>query len=486
MLRATKDFAVGDLIVEDVGATVVLTGTQLGEVYCHVCYEPSAKLTCKGCQLFATCPTCARVALRPHQERCSAFAKFTDLAKESSTDLDMLRLLAQVLFTAVEARREKSMQQQQGDVATVTAAMTATTTKDDPSRLPINKDKVSLLNGLDELIVDRNAFAPAWHASIRQGCAALLALMRSHFPGEIQPEDGDEGFAGYGLDALCDMAIRVNLASFGLPDREGRNRTFAVGLFPVMGLLNHSCAPKAVFTASKGGRMALRAVRPIPRGEEVTTSYIDLFNSRDDRRRDLMHTKHFFCMCARCTDEQYERFPADRFLDHPLCPRCREDVAVPEIFAVQPLDEDDEDENYFYAYAEAHGGHAKGHASESNCESRDCDHAPPSSSRPTRHRRLVESTPSHFAVQFAHRVVADGSYCVPLFQRIVAMAARRSSLAKRSSGPSITVRQRSPLRVAFTIRAAMPRRRTFTIMSLMPMTGRSGKCTPTTAFSLTR
>jgi len=79
------------------------------------------------------------------------------------------------------------------------------------------------------------------------------------------------------------------------------NANVGVGLFPTFAMLNHSCAPNCCFAFSPAKRaMEIRTLVPVAPGDELTVSYIDLYQSTAARRKELKATKHFLCGCARC------------------------------------------------------------------------------------------------------------------------------------------------------------------------------------------
>lgn len=67
--------------------------------------------------------------------------------------------------------------------------------------------------------------------------------------------------------------------------------------------MNHSCAPSA-FVVHAGPDVAIfKASRDIPRGEEVTDTYVNLLEPMMQRQEGLVSQKGFRCTCARCSLE---------------------------------------------------------------------------------------------------------------------------------------------------------------------------------------
>ncbi|KAI9255497.1 hypothetical protein BY458DRAFT_480508 [Sporodiniella umbellata] len=126
----------------------------------------------------------------------------------------------------------------------------------------------------------------------------------------------------------CDMialACRINNNAHGLGDQHGRNTDIAFGLFPLGALFfNHSCNPNTAFVGLPNGQLAFRTIRPVKKDEELVVSYIDVYSCRDERRQELLTTKHFWCKCKRCTETMEKS--VDRFLQGVVCHKCEKDV----------------------------------------------------------------------------------------------------------------------------------------------------------------
>lgn len=65
------------------------------------------------------------------------------------------------------------------------------------------------------------------------------------------------------------------------------------GLFPTIARINHSCNPNVHHSWNS-------ATRRIEEGEELRTSYIELFQKREQRQRELNDTFKFNCYCSAC------------------------------------------------------------------------------------------------------------------------------------------------------------------------------------------
>ncbi|KAL6751796.1 hypothetical protein V8C86DRAFT_2769007 [Haematococcus lacustris] len=78
-----------------------------------------------------------------------------------------------------------------------------------------------------------------------------------------------------------------------------------IGLWPEVGLLNHSCAPNTALMLV-GDRLLLRAAANIPSGGELLTSYLDAQGRLplSERRAVLQTCYGFTCACPRCKEEE--------------------------------------------------------------------------------------------------------------------------------------------------------------------------------------
>ncbi|GIL88422.1 hypothetical protein Vretimale_14985 [Volvox reticuliferus] len=77
-----------------------------------------------------------------------------------------------------------------------------------------------------------------------------------------------------------------------------------IGIWPEFALMNHSCAPNTT-TFSVGQMLLVQAVKDIPGGAQVTTSYLgELALAPLERRREWLQGSYGFeCACERCTAE---------------------------------------------------------------------------------------------------------------------------------------------------------------------------------------
>lgn len=67
----------------------------------------------------------------------------------------------------------------------------------------------------------------------------------------------------------------------------------------MIALINHSCDPNCV-AVFDGLRCAIRSIRPIAAGEEITIPYIEIGDETSVRQKELKDAFFFKCNCSRC------------------------------------------------------------------------------------------------------------------------------------------------------------------------------------------
>lgn len=87
-------------------------------------------------------------------------------------------------------------------------------------------------------------------------------------------------------------------------------------LFPLAAMAQHSCDPSCCYTTLPSGECIFIARRSIRSGESVSISYIDPFQSKEQRQSALQSKYCFSCDCALCCGRVPER---GRSFD---CPHC--------------------------------------------------------------------------------------------------------------------------------------------------------------------
>ncbi|KAG0162657.1 hypothetical protein DFQ28_001000 [Apophysomyces sp. BC1034] len=296
-LRSTKTkgrhaVAMGDI---NEGTTVCLeraTGFVVRSNYvdqqCHVCLQTlSTKLMCSDCKKAYYCSQRCLERDDLHTLACSTLAQVAAIGSSTDTDPDLLSLMTLLLTRRARENQNKP------------------NTTDTLAPTPFWC--------VNDLISHREKATPDFIRVLTEASQRLLSEMPDsmHLP----------------VEDLVTLACRINANAHGLGDDQSRNTDVALGLFPVGAMFfNHACNPNCSFVGLSDGQLAFRTIRPVKNEEELTVSYIDLYAPRDERRIDLLQSKHFWCKCKRCTTPM--KASVDRLLQGVVCTECKKDVYV--------------------------------------------------------------------------------------------------------------------------------------------------------------
>eukprot|EP00930_Biecheleria_cincta_P036158 TRINITY_DN24811_c0_g1_i1.p1 TRINITY_DN24811_c0_g1~~TRINITY_DN24811_c0_g1_i1.p1 ORF type:complete len:322 (-),score=71.71 TRINITY_DN24811_c0_g1_i1:22-987(-) len=92
-----------------------------------------------------------------------------------------------------------------------------------------------------------------------------------------------------------------------MPAGNGRGAVFASTC-----MINHSCAPNAYqYWDTKKRRMLVHCMKTVKKGEEITISYIDVFQKTQDRREALWNQYRFNCECPACSLPDERKYASD-------------------------------------------------------------------------------------------------------------------------------------------------------------------------------
>ena len=145
-----------------------------------------------------------------------------------------------------------------------------------------------MLGHVIDLVYHDSLFTPAWLDSVETACRALIAL-------SSDPEL-------MSVDTLVAIAKRINCNSHALIC-PAPSSVFGLGLYCRVSLLNHSCQPNCHYQGAQYGCMTVHTNTAVANGEELTVHYCDLYESREERQRQLLREKGFVCACVRCSDD---------------------------------------------------------------------------------------------------------------------------------------------------------------------------------------
>lgn len=103
------------------------------------------------------------------------------------------------------------------------------------------------------------------------------------------------------IDSMIELVCILSTNSLGLIGDDGQE-IIGRALFPkTLSFINHSCYPNAHVVYNRKGHAVLRAIRQICPGQQIFISYIDIFQNRIARQKQLSDSYHFICDCTACS-----------------------------------------------------------------------------------------------------------------------------------------------------------------------------------------
>ncbi|KAI1077126.1 hypothetical protein F5B20DRAFT_593159 [Whalleya microplaca] len=113
-----------------------------------------------------------------------------------------------------------------------------------------------------------------------------------------QPRPDNSVFTQEQINLYTRVHCIFRANNFSIP-REGGGKSD--GVFPQASRFNHSCDPNVTYSLNwKPGYWGAVACRFIPKGEELTISYLPLSSSREERQVALYNLWGFICKCSMC------------------------------------------------------------------------------------------------------------------------------------------------------------------------------------------
>ncbi|KAM6463189.1 SET and MYND domain-containing protein 4 isoform 2-T2 [Liasis olivaceus] len=366
-LVAAEDIPAGKLLVREEafvsvlcpGESLLLEGSaqtlqdgQLAntDLHCHHCLHPLlASVPCQGCSYSKYCsPACAQLAWRSYHGRECALGGL----------LLALGVFCHVAFRAVLvagfAEVKVLVAESQGDGAAGSAAAAAA--EKGSCHIPgceANGRYSGSYRAVFSLLPHVDQHSPSLRFLCSLSVAALCkelgdAGLETWISGEaVKGERQAAEEASAGLQVLGEAMLRHLLQlqcnaqavtalhpsgpEDGLVASSGQVR-LATGLFPTLSLLNHSCDPNTsvVFT---GSTAEVRALRPIPEGQELLHCYGPhrCRMGAAERRRRLLAQYFFECQCQACLEELQPGPPSEASAPSVslfCCPACQMPVQI--------------------------------------------------------------------------------------------------------------------------------------------------------------
>ncbi|XP_021900600.1 histone-lysine N-methyltransferase ASHR1 isoform X2 [Carica papaya] len=250
-LLTTRDFYPGEVVISQ-QPYVCVSNNSSTDSRCDGCFTTSNLKKCSACQIVWYCgSTCQKLEWKLHRLECQALCRL---------EKDRRKLVTPSIRLMLKLYLRKKLQNEK--VISTTA---------------MNNFK------LVEVLVAHMSDIEEKQLVLYAQMASLVNLILQ-WP-DINIKEIAENFSKLACNAhtICDSELRP----------------VGTGLYPVVSIINHSCLPNAVLVFE--GRVAVvRAVQNIPKGSEVSISYIETAGSTMTRQKVLKEQYFFDCTCPRC------------------------------------------------------------------------------------------------------------------------------------------------------------------------------------------
>ncbi|KAJ2533334.1 hypothetical protein IWW43_002771 [Coemansia sp. RSA 1935] len=319
---AARDLVAGTLVaVEKAAAGIVRNQSFIN--LCHRCFGPVATKTqsrtkldaagkevagqketvtvpshsCGTCKMAAYCSeACAKQHEPEHTVQCAALAKCNPIATAHSVQLETLRaVLALIGRRAVQGGKPELVGQDVGGEPEFAGQAVEAKATPFGCVLDLNSNRHYLKR-----------------SAIKQQQAALKEVL------ELVPEAARVSLSE-AVELACIFTTNQHQIAVG--------GSQMLGLYPFSALyFAHSCNPNCVYVGEVGGAMYVRTIADVSADTELTVTYADLFQPREQRRRDLLLSRHFWCKCRRCSQALSQS--VDRLMDGIQCTACHRGVMI--------------------------------------------------------------------------------------------------------------------------------------------------------------
>eukprot|EP00897_Mesotaenium_endlicherianum_P008832 jgi/Mesen1/7978/ME000425S07183 len=277
---------------------------------------------------------CKEEGMPEHRRVCALLREVARVAEANDCSVGLLHLIAHF---ALLRRRSRGTPKPPPPPAAAAEAAAPADTDDTGGSGEAGGDDVVQGLGKDALALEAHFedAPPDWRESVTAGCEGLrqLALRldaqrHNRTDAEGEPK-GAGATAGAGAGAEAGAGDQAGTDAGGgsegvvtdlLPLFDSTQGPFntdvALGLFPFVSILNHSCSPNCCFVSERDV-MYVRATQNVPAGTELCLPYINLYEPRYVRQQQLQATKYFDCACERCSEPLAASL--DRFVEGVLC-----------------------------------------------------------------------------------------------------------------------------------------------------------------------
>jgi predicted RNA-binding Zn-ribbon protein involved in translation (DUF1610 family) len=227
---ATRAIKAGEVVIAE-QAVAFVPRSQDHTAVCHACCKDlghnSVSFECPVCKHVVYCQECQAKALDNHSNWCAVSQQLNEIAKKSDCDEDLLRfVLALALRQPSRSEHSKKASEDEEDksVGTVKEGVLYPTFQD-ALGLQTHQDKVSA----------------AWKASVKKGCSLLLSTYESSSDNTGGANQHKKTSLHSSVEELQMLAMLVNTNAHGMGAQGLHNTDVALGIFPFVSMLNHSC-----------------------------------------------------------------------------------------------------------------------------------------------------------------------------------------------------------------------------------------------------
>ncbi|KAL7155951.1 hypothetical protein ABFS83_03G110600 [Erythranthe nasuta] len=254
-LFTTRDFSPGEVIISQSPYVAVPNkNKESPESKCEWCFSSNTLKACSACRVVWYCSSnCQKSDWKSHRVECRTLSK---------VDKERVKLLTPSVRLMVKLCIKRKLEIE----------------KIFPATVADNYKHVDALVSHMSEVEEKQLILYAQMAN-------LVNLILQWPDSDINIKEIAENFSKLACNAhtICDSELRP----------------LGTGLYPVISIINHSCLPNSVLVFEE--RLAVvRAMQNIPKGTEVTISYVEIAGSTITRQKSLKEQYFFTCSCSRC------------------------------------------------------------------------------------------------------------------------------------------------------------------------------------------
>ena len=302
---AARDLPASTLLHKVAPTAFVVDDARLGE-HCCVCMARTGAAECAPCArcgFGGLCAACAGAPARRrvHELECASLERLRSSGMDLRGDTRALRLLVRLLLRMRAARlgeppaRWWPVDASWSDVGSLAELV---------GLEDLNESDSEGGDGCDDpTTAEPGAFAQ--RAQYERAADAEASMPLEHKLQMIAQQ------ARFVVDSDCRLGHAAAVRLLGqlclncheIVDAEALEREIGLGIFPPLAAFNHACAPNVHMHTSADGCLCARLVLPVRAGDELTICYVDPYQPRATRQRQLRAGYRFDCTCERCADE---------------------------------------------------------------------------------------------------------------------------------------------------------------------------------------